>query len=865
MKETISSDKEWTEQGSFHYSEKNYEKAIECYNEAIKINENYEYPWNGLGIVYKAQKDYEKAIQCYNEAIKINENYEYPWNGLGIVYKKQKDYEKAIQCYNEAIKINENYEYPWNGLGIVYKKQKDYEKAIQCYNEAIKINENYEYPWNGLGNVYKEQKDYEKAIQCYNKSIKINENYEYPWNGLGNVYKEQKDYEKAIQCYNEAIKINENYESPWYGLGIIYKEQKDYEKAIQCYNESIKINENYEYPWNGLGNVYKKQKDYEKAIQCYNEAIKINENNEYPWNGLGNVYKIQEDYEKAIIYYKKSFTINPKYKMPYNNLSNLCVKLDEDKKLTDYVEQLFEFNISDPEAYRVYGNFLIDLKLFNESKEYLNSIKSFFQKARELYEVDKNNSGISLAIISLEKLESLLNDLKDSGHTQSIDLNSPVHKVMSAIKENRIRDKSNITKRSFLPFINENPEYKDDMTTAEIEPQVYFEVLRRWNSYTPIIADNYEVSKGGGYFIKYKDKGIVIDPGFNFIDNFKNAGHFFKDIDMIFISHAHNDHMADLESILTLLYKYNDEIKESDDITNEDTIKKEISKRNNSDYNKVSPEDVEKEFFKSHRRKIIEFYMPLSVFKFYSGLFELTDKTNYRIHIIEEGTVCNISDKLTADSENSFVIRTIRAKHRDMISDICAIGLSIEFKDLVIIYTGDTGWDEEIGKQYLKLKAAHEGKYVILLAHIGGFKDCEDNYLTCDKYSDLFYKNHLGRLGLVELNEKLKPSICLISEFGEEFKGNRTELAAIFQKAFDETILFFPVDIGFRLDLNNKKIKCIHQAEENPYSLKYSYENPMEISTYEHKKNYSLHYYDKTLDLGVITAVVSELVRENKL
>ena len=533
--------------------------------------------------------------------------------------------------------------------------------------------------------------------------------------------------------------------------------------------------------------------------------------------------------------------------------------------LTDYVEQLFEFNVSDPEVYRVYGNFLIDLKFFNESKEYLNSIKSFFNKATELYELDKNNSGLSLVRISLEKLESLLNDLKDSGDTQSIDFNSPVHKVMSAIKENRIRDKSNITKRSFLPFINENPDYKDDVTTAEIEPQIYFEVLRRWNSYTPIIADNYEVSKGGGYFIKYRDKGIVIDPGFNFIDNFKNAGHFFKDIDMIFISHAHNDHMADLESILTLLYKYNDEIKESDDITKEDTIKKEISKRNNIDYNKVSTEDVEKEFLKSYRRKIIEFHMPLSVFKFYSGLFELTDKTNYRIHIIELGTVCNISDISTADSADSFVIRTIRAKHRDMISDICAIGLSIEFKDLVILYTGDTGWDEEIGKQYLKLKDSYDGKYVILLAHIGGFKDCEDNYLTGDKDSDLFYKNHLGRLGLVELNEKLKPHICLISEFGEEFKGNRTELAAIFQEAFDNNILYFPVDIGFRLDLNNKKIKCIHQAEENPYSLKYSYKNPTEISTYEHKKNYSLHYYNKNLDLGVITAVVSELVRENKL
>ncbi|ABX41732.1 MBL fold metallo-hydrolase [Lachnoclostridium phytofermentans] len=821
--------------------------------------------WNRKGNVCNSQKDYDKAIECYNKAIQINENHEYPWNGLGNVYNSLKDYDKAIECYNKAIQINENYKNPWNGLGIVYNSLKDYDKAIECYNKAIQINENFINPWNGLGNIYSSQNDYDKAFECYNKAIQIDENQENPWNGLGNVYSFQKDYDKAIECYNKAIQINEIFENPWNGLGNVYSFQKDYDKAIECYNKAIQINENQESPWNGLGNIYYFQKYYDKAIKCYNKAIQINKNYELPWNGFGRVYEKQKDYNKAIECYKNSFAINPNYRSPYNNLTNLCEKLEKEKNFTYNIEKLLEFNPSNQEAYRIYGNFLMEWKLLNESPKSLNKIRSFFETSIRYYESVKDNSGISLSRISLEKLESLLNDLNDNETKQKNDINSPMHKVMYAIKESKIRDKSNITKRSFLPFINANFEYKDDLTTVENEPQVYFEVLRRWNSYTPIIADNYEVSKGGGYFIKYRDKGIIIDPGFNFIDNFKNAGHFFKDIDMIFISHAHNDHMADLESILTLLHKYNDEIKESDDLSKEDTIKKEISKRDNISYNEVTAENIEKEFLKSNRRKIIEFYMPLSVFKFYSGLFELTAKTNYRIHIIEDGSICSLGDKYTTDTRDSFRIRTIRAKHRDMISDICAIGLSIEFKNLVILYTGDTGWDENIGVQYSELKASYQEKNVILLAHIGGFKDCEDNYLTGGKDSDIFYKNHLGRLGLVKLNEELKPDMCLISEFGEEFKGNRTDLAAIFQEAFENKILFFPVDIGFRLDMNNRKIKCIQNAEENPYSLKYSYKDPCDVRAYEHKKNYSLHYYDRNLDSRLITAVVSELVSQNKL
>ena len=49
-----------------------------------------------------------------------------------------------------------------------------------------------------------------------------------------------------------------------------------------------------------------------------------------------------------------------------------------------------------------------------------------------------------------------------------------------------------------------------------------FMVLRKWNSYTPALpasADD-ERSRGGGYFLWHQGHGTVIDPGFNFTENF---------------------------------------------------------------------------------------------------------------------------------------------------------------------------------------------------------------------------------------------------------------------------------------------------------------------------------------------------------
>jgi glyoxylase-like metal-dependent hydrolase (beta-lactamase superfamily II) len=85
----------------------------------------------------------------------------------------------------------------------------------------------------------------------------------------------------------------------------------------------------------------------------------------------------------------------------------------------------------------------------------------------------------------------------------------------------------------------------------------FFWVLRRWNSYTPRMLTPTESNVGGGYFLHWKGKGIVIDPGFDFVNNFFNEGLVIDDVDSVIITHAHVDHCNDFESLLTLLFEYN--------------------------------------------------------------------------------------------------------------------------------------------------------------------------------------------------------------------------------------------------------------------------------------------------------------------
>jgi tetratricopeptide (TPR) repeat protein len=669
--------------------------------------------------------------------------------------------------------------------------------------------------------------NYEKAIEHFSKSTGLDENLAYSWHGWGAVFDDLKKYEKAIECFQRAIDIDNDFAYPWNGLGYVHVKLKEYGKAMEYYTKAIDIDKKNSYPWNGLGYLNVRLGEYGKAIEYYKKAIDIDEKNSYPWNGLGNVYNILEEYEKAIEYYKKAINIDEKNSYPWNGMGNVYINLGNYGTAFECYQKSIELDENNPFSWYFLGNAYLSKKEYEKAE-------SAYKISGELFEKEKEFFWFSAVKSNIDFVQNLLQSqliLKKKGELRHPD---PATKVLNATIEQGIEEKALENKKSFLSFIDEKSDEKD-------EEKDYFQVLRRWNSYTPIIADNYHISKGGGYFLKVDGQGIVIDPGFNFIDNFKGAGHFFDEIDTVLVSHAHNDHTADLESILTLLYKFNKEIKDSTDPQKENTIRKKIAQRRNCDINAVTSDEIEREFLNSRRRKIIDFYMTNSVFKKFSGLFELSSTKNYKIHCIEEGEIKKLN--------NLASFEVIAAKHRDIISDTDSVGFIISMGDTALIYSGDTGWSEKIEENYKRVIKDYNDKYKLLVAHLGGFKETEINYMNENADREkVFYPNHLGRLGLVRINEIVKPKICFISEFGEELKGYRIKIAKIYQEAFDNKIIFFPADIGLTFNFKSKMIEAVAKVNLEKYELSKAEVKPGEIEPCLLRKDYSLHYFKKDGD-----------------
>ena len=67
--------------------------------------------WSSKGVALIALGYYDEAIDCYDEAIRLDPNYTLAWNNKILALDSLGEYDRAIKTYNEAVRINPEMQY----------------------------------------------------------------------------------------------------------------------------------------------------------------------------------------------------------------------------------------------------------------------------------------------------------------------------------------------------------------------------------------------------------------------------------------------------------------------------------------------------------------------------------------------------------------------------------------------------------------------------------------------------------------------------------------------------------------------------------------------------------------------------------
>lgn len=157
--------------------------------------------WFSLGNAYVKVGQTAKAIEAYQQALRIDAEYSYAWNNLGLAFAKAGQPAKAIEAFQQALRIDPEYANAWNNLGTAYDETSQPDKAIEAYQQALRINPENANAWYNLGKAYYETGQPAKVIEALQQDLRINPEHAAAWYNLGNAYAMSGQRGKVLEVY----------------------------------------------------------------------------------------------------------------------------------------------------------------------------------------------------------------------------------------------------------------------------------------------------------------------------------------------------------------------------------------------------------------------------------------------------------------------------------------------------------------------------------------------------------------------------------------------------------------------------------------------------------------------------------------
>ncbi len=224
--------------GNDFFNSGNFKKAIEYYDNALKMKPNYDLAWIMKGSVLKSMKRMEEAAECFKKALEVNPDSEESWYNLGAIYYELQRYEDEIQCYDQALKINKNFTKAWNNKGATLHEQGKHEEAVLCYDKVLLLEPDNINVLNNKGVALKYLKDYGNALESFDKATAKKDDYKEAWLNKGLLLHDMEQYEHCISCYDKVLGLEKSPEV-YYQKGIALMAMEDPRRAIDAFDNSL--------------------------------------------------------------------------------------------------------------------------------------------------------------------------------------------------------------------------------------------------------------------------------------------------------------------------------------------------------------------------------------------------------------------------------------------------------------------------------------------------------------------------------------------------------------------------------------------------------------------------------------------------
>ena len=167
------------------------------------------------GVAAYTKKDYEKALQLFQDAADRFPTSEDIFQKIGTCYLDLERYANAVQIYKKGLIHHPESSMMRNNLAVAYRLNGQHEEAITTYKGLLKDSPEDDGAWFFLGCSYMVLRRNSEAEDAFLRSSAITSDWAATWFNLGIVCERQDKASEALMHYSRALTLSPRDKDVW--------------------------------------------------------------------------------------------------------------------------------------------------------------------------------------------------------------------------------------------------------------------------------------------------------------------------------------------------------------------------------------------------------------------------------------------------------------------------------------------------------------------------------------------------------------------------------------------------------------------------------------------------------------------------
>ena len=332
------------DKGEFDIAKELYKKANECKD---IINNN---AYVNLASIYQTEGNLTEAVNCFEEAVKINPHDSEIVYNLGLIYDSLGKWENSLDQFYSLTKYLNPFSHSPELLSLIGKSLKfqgRYEEALKSYDKSLELDSYCESAAGGKSHMFCLQGKFDEALEiCETLLAKKPQSRDLLIN-KASALQGLNLFDQSLCAFEDLIKLEEPKAQEGDLIAKGYLSDAYSGKAASLMNLNNK----------------------EEALQVLNKALEMNDKNASAlWNKGVCLLDLQQN-DEALKAFESYDAVKPGDYRTYNTIASLLINSGNNQEALKKLEKSIELNNQVSISYYYKGVALHNLKEYEDAVE----------------------------------------------------------------------------------------------------------------------------------------------------------------------------------------------------------------------------------------------------------------------------------------------------------------------------------------------------------------------------------------------------------------------------------------------------------------------------------------------------------------